>query len=70
MVGGVFLERENSLGSYYDAIFFQDIGCFRMDIILVGLETSKGLTEDLVFMRGKYRYQLTLDYKGIPFICG
>jgi pyruvate-formate lyase-activating enzyme len=36
----------------------------------VGVETSKGMTKELVIERGTIRYQLTLDYEGIPFRCG
>jgi hypothetical protein len=41
-----------------------------MERILVGLETSKGLVEELVIKKGEDCFQLTLDYEGIPFRCG
>jgi hypothetical protein len=45
----VFAEIGNSLGSYYEVdLSFQDTGYFGMARILVGLETSKGLAEELV----------------------
>lgn len=38
--------------------------------ILVGLDTTKGLVEEITIKCGKHHYQLTLDYEGIPFKCG
>jgi hypothetical protein len=38
--------------------------------ILVGLETNKGLVEELVIKKGEDCFQPILNYEGIPFKCG
>jgi hypothetical protein len=66
-----FEEIGNSLDTFYEVdLSFQDIGTLGWTRILVGLETSKGLAEELVIKKGEDYFQLTLDYEGIPFICG
>jgi hypothetical protein len=50
----VFEAIGNALGSYYEANYtFCDTRYYGMERILVGLETNKGLVEEMVIKHGK-----------------
>jgi hypothetical protein len=63
----VFEAIGNALGSYYEVDYsFEIQGYYGMERILVGLETNKGLVEEMVIKRKTNHYYSLWTMKAFP----